>query len=77
MKLTKRDVAEVLGLKFISEAPTNFGLGRHSARYAFEFRRKVFYNYGNENSLDEAWEEAAEKLLEPLVDYLLGNLDDE
>jgi hypothetical protein len=27
--------------------------------------------------LDEAWEEAAEKLLEPLVDYLLRNLDDE
>ncbi len=77
MKLTKVDIAQAFGLKFISEAPTNFGLGRHSARYAFEFRQKVFYTYGNESSLYEAWEEAAETLLEPLVELLLGNLDDE
>ena len=76
MKLTKVDVAQALGLKFICTSPTNFEAGCYSTQYAFELGQKIVYAYGNENCLDKAWEDAADELLEPLLEFLLGNLGD-
>jgi hypothetical protein len=72
MKLTKVDIAEALGMVYTGEEY----IEDEGCFYVFQFgskQVKVRTYFG----LDDAWEEAAEKLLEPLVDYLLGNLDDE
>ncbi len=75
MKLTKVDIAKALGLKF---SHMRNEIQYKESKYVFSFHGKeiAIWEEGL-YSVDEAWEEAAEKLLEPLVDYLLGNLDDE
>lgn len=76
MKLTKRDVAEGLGMTYQGtswEYEGDYELEYHE--FNFNSKRILINCYAY--SVDEAWEEAADKLLEPLVDYLLGNLDDE
>lgn len=69
MKLTKVDIAQALGLKYNG----CFIGGNHM----FSFNGKSLVVPMRSWEEEEPWEEAAEKLLEPLVDYLLGNLDDE
>jgi outer membrane protein assembly factor BamE (lipoprotein component of BamABCDE complex) len=71
MKLTKVDIAEALGMTYTGE---EYIEGVYF--YVFQFGTKQI-KVRTYCDLDEAWEEAAEKLLDPLVDYLLGNLDDE
>jgi len=70
MKLTKRDVAEGLGMIYIDVRDRGY-----YDYHVFEFRGKEIL-VGSYTDIERAWEEAAEKLLEPLADYLLGNLDD-
>lgn len=72
MKLTKRDIAEGLGLVYNDE---EYSEKDDLYYHVFSFGKKTIYIHGR-RELDDAWEEAAEKLLDPLVDYLLGNLDD-
>jgi hypothetical protein len=76
MKLTKRDVAEGLGLTYRGTSWEYDSNGIEYNFHKFSFNGKQILLWASKD-LDEAWEEAAEKLLEPLVDYLLGNLDDE
>jgi hypothetical protein len=75
MKLTKRDVAEGLGLTYHGTSWEYDSDGVEYEFHKFSFGGKDMLVWAN-RELDEAWEEAAKKLLEPLVDYLLGNLDD-
>lgn len=72
MKLTKRDIAEGLGLTYDGEESDDQGCYYHT----FHFCGKMIQRTSCYYSIDEAWDEAADKLLDPLVDYLLGNLDD-
>jgi hypothetical protein len=72
MKLTKRDVAEALGMTYIGEEYVE----DEGYFHTFELCGKSVF-VRTYRDFEEAQERAAEKLLEPLVDYLLGNLDDE
>lgn len=71
MKLTKVDIAEGLGMTY--HGICDFGSFEY---HYFSFLGKEI-KVSHRCTEKQAWEEAAEKLLEPLVDYLLGNLDDE
>lgn len=72
MKLTKVDIAEGLGMIYTGEEYIEDEGFFHVFQFSGKQVRVRAYN-----GLEQAWEEASEKLLEPLVDYLLGNLDDE
>ncbi len=77
MKLTKVDIAKALGMTYIGTSWVADTDEEEYEAHEFSFGGKTIFVWATYRNLDEAWEEAAEKLLEPLVDYLLGNLDDE
>jgi len=72
MKLAKVDVAEGLGMIYTGEEYVE----DEGYFYMFQFGSKQV-KIRAYNTVEQAWEEAAEKLLEPLVELLLGNLEDE
>jgi hypothetical protein len=75
MKLNKRDVAEGLGMIYTGTQYAHYEYAYETEYHVFQFKGKcILVDEGV--PVEQAWEEAAEKLLEPLVDYLLGNLDD-
>jgi hypothetical protein len=76
MKLTKVDIAEGFGMVYSGTSWEYDSDGEEYEFHKFSFRGKNMSVWAN-RELEEAWEEAAEKLLEPLVELLLGNLDDE
>jgi hypothetical protein len=76
MKLTKRDCAQVLGMTYHGTRWEFVEYAHEAEFHVFEFRGKILM-VDEDIPLEQAWEQVAEKLLEPLVDYLLGNLDDE
>jgi hypothetical protein len=77
MKLTKVDIAKALGMTYNGTSWVADSDEEEYEAHTFSYRGKTMIVWATYRNLDEAWEEAAEKLLEPLVDYLLGNLDDE
>jgi len=78
MKLTKVDIAKALGMTYIGIHHKYIEFSDyHEDFHAFAFGNKIVEVDLSRKTLHRCWEEAAEKLLEPLVDYLLGNLDDE
>ncbi len=74
MKLEKRDVAECLGLVYNG---TKFGYDNFTHKeykfYKFSFEGKEILVYADKE-LGEAWEESANKVLEPLVELLKSKL---
>ena len=76
MKLTKVDIAQALGMTYHGTRWELIEYAHEEEIHVFEFRGKTIM-VDEDIPLEQAWEEAAEKLLEPLVDYLLGNLDDD
>jgi hypothetical protein len=78
MKLTKRDIAEALGMTYIGIQHKYIEFSDyHEDFHVFAFGSKIVEISMSYKTLEKCREEAAEKLLEPLVDYLLGNLADE
>ena len=69
MKLEKRDVAEALGLEF-------FGVYKYNKlpHYYFKFHDKEFRFEKWTEHVEIPWEEAANKVLEPLVELLKSKL---
>ena len=70
MKLEKRDVAECLGLSYDGEESHDQGNYYHT----FYFCGKMIQDTSICYSVEEAWEDAANKVLEPLVELLKGKL---
>ncbi len=70
MKLEKRDVAECLGLTYDGEESDTYGDYYHT----FYFRGKMIQDTTICYSAEEAWEEAANKVLEPFVELLKSKL---
>ena len=68
MKLEKKDIAEALGLKYIGEDGDR------------EYYYHVFLFEGNRilvpdsYSMERAWEEAADTVLEPLIEFISKSL---
>lgn len=73
MKLEKRDVAQALGLVYNGEKfeYDNFTHKEYKF-YKFSFEGKEILVHAVE--LGDAWEEATDKVLEPLVELLKGKL---
>lgn len=70
MKLEKRDVAEALGLVYNGE---KWDFGNNSGYLVFDFNGKTL-DIGDWHTEESAWEEAANKVLEPLVELLRNKL---
>ena len=68
MELEKKDVAKALGLKY------------HGEEYLHESDYYVFLFQGRRitvpewKGIEDAWEEAAEKVLEPLIEFISKSL---
>jgi hypothetical protein len=78
MKLTKVDIAKALGMTYIGIQHKYIEIEDfHYHFHVFSIGNKIIEIDMSYKTLEKCWEGAAEKLLEPLVDYLLGNLDDE
>lgn len=69
MKLEKRDVAEALGLVYNGEKWDE----EYDSYYEFDFNGKVMFITGWHTD-NTAWEEATNKVLEPLVELLKERL---
>lgn len=70
MKLEKRDVAEALGLTYDGEESDGQGSYYHTFYFCGKMIQDTSICYG----ADEAWEDAANKVLEPLVELLKSKL---
>ena len=70
MKLEKRDVAECLGLVYKGE---RWDFGDNTGYFVFDFNGEAL-DVGGWHTEDSAWREAADKVLEPLVELLKSNL---
>jgi hypothetical protein len=78
MKLTKVDIAKALGMTYIGIQHKYIEVeDYHYDFHVFAIGKKIIEIDLSYKTLEKCWEEAAEKLLEPLVELLLGNLDDE
>lgn len=70
MKLEKRDIAECLGLTYNGTEPDIYGTYYHT----FYFCGEMIQDTNSYYSIEEAWEDAADKVLEPLVELLKERL---
>lgn len=70
MKLEKRDIAECLGLTYMGE---RWDFGNNKGCFVFDFNGETL-EVGGWNTEESAWREAADKVLQPLVELLKDKL---